>query len=194
MYLPSSGGGANCSTGPACAPSSPSLTGYRVADRRRMLSFPSTQFLTCPATRAIISSSTHLPGTHRACPPPHYRTRHVSTTPRLRCHRTHTVPTDYRPPHRTHRADYRPPHHRSSLPSHRQRLRGRSDRCDRRTNRARQCGGRGSAAGHSRAVPGALRVLRARTALQSVLRCGRGGASGRGECVPEPPMRLLAHP
>ena len=62
MYLPSSGGGANCSTGPACAPSSPALTGYRVADRRRMLSFPSTQFLTCPATRAIISSSTHLPG------------------------------------------------------------------------------------------------------------------------------------
>ena len=62
MYLPSSGGGANRSTGPACAPSSPALTGYRVADRRRMLSFPSTQFLTCPATRAIISSSTHLPG------------------------------------------------------------------------------------------------------------------------------------
>jgi hypothetical protein len=29
-------------------------------------------------------------------------------------------------------------------------------------------------------------VLRARTALQSILRCGRGGAS-RGKCVPKPP-------
>ena len=78
MYLPSSGGGANCSTGPACAPSSPSLTGYRVADRRRMLSFPSTQFLTCPATRAIISSSTHLPGNTAHV---HHHTTALATSP-----------------------------------------------------------------------------------------------------------------
>ena len=132
-------------------------------------------------------STHHTPACkHRACPPPHYLTRIGSTTPR-RCHRTHTVPTNYQPPHRTHRTDYRPPHPRSSLPSHRQRLRGRSDRCDRRANRSRQCGGRGSAADHRRAVPGALRVLRARTALQSILRCGRGGASGGGKRVPKPP-------